>query len=187
MSRRAPVAKRRLRRRWPWVTALFILAALVALDRSGLLLAPAPDDLAHYDGRSVRVVRVISPHTLDIELPDLTQERSTTRVRLWGINAPLPATAGREAEPGADRAMALAESLALDRPVQLELDSARPRDALGRVLAHVRLPTGETLNEALLEAGWARVDERWPHARLTQYAQAERRGRQDRRGIWAEE
>lgn len=185
-ARRSVAAHRLRRRRWPWLLAFFLLAGLVALDRSGLLLAPAPDDLAHYDGRSVRVLRVISPHTLDIELPDPVQRRSTTRVRLWGLNAPLPATAQREAEPGADQAMMFVESLVDDQRVTLHLEPDRPRDSLGRVLAHVGLRAGGTLNEDLLEAGWATVDERWPHGRLAQYAQAEHRARRHERGLWGE-
>jgi endonuclease YncB( thermonuclease family) len=66
----------------------------------------------------------------------------------------------------------------------LYLDPQRVRDAYVRVLAHVELLDGRSLNEALLEEGLARADDRWAHTRLTRYAQLELAARRAGAGVW---
>ena len=73
--------------------------------------------------------------------------------------------------------------------VLLVLEPHQQRDSFARVLAHVEIAddanAGRSLNEALLEAGLAKADDRWPHARLTRYAQLENAARRQRIGIWS--
>ena len=64
------------------------------------------------------------------------------------------------------------------------METHRTRGSLGQVLAHVRLVGGISLNERILAEGLARTDERWPHARLTRYAQVERAARRKGVGVW---
>ncbi len=68
--------------------------------------------------------------------------------------------------------------------VSLTLETHRTRGPLGRVLAHVRLVGGASLNERILAEGLARTDERWPHARLTRYGQIQRAARRRGVGLW---
>ena len=131
------------------------------------------------------VARIIDGDTLEIEVPDPVHRRSTTRVRLWGVDCPEPAGPDRAGEPLADEARALTRSLAQGRMVTLTLESHRTRGTRQRILAHVELPDGTSLNEALLTAGLARADDRWPHAQLGRYAQAQRAARKDALGIWS--
>lgn len=186
MNRNTPAMRRRLQRRWPWLVAIALLVVAVALDRSGMLLSEGGDDLAIYDGASVTVVNVISPHTLQVQQRDSLARKPTTHVRLWGVTSPLPARPGREAQPLADEAMELARSLTEGRTVVLHLEPHRTRDTFSRLLAHVEIPSGGTLNEALLNAGLAQTDERWAHSMLTPYAQTQQRARLQRRGRWRE-
>lgn len=162
-----------------------LLAILVATDRLGLFLTTRHDDLAIYHGLQTTVVSVVSPHTITVNHPDALHDRRHTRVRLWGLTAPLPARPGREAQPLAESAHEFTESIVLDQSVVLYLEPHRPRDTFGRVLAHVELPDAELLNEALLEVGMARTDDRWPHEFLKRYARAERNARRTERGIWS--
>lgn len=170
--------------RW-WVALAVLLALLVAADRLGLLLTTRHDDLAIYHGLETQITAVLSPHTIEIDHPDAMDGRRQTRVRLWGLTAPLLARPGREAQPLADEAHDFTESLALRQTAVLHLEPHRPRDTFGRVLAHVELPDGVSLNEALLEAGMARTDDRWPHQHLKRYARAERIAQGRQRGIWS--
>ncbi len=162
-----------------------ILLCLVIADRAGLLLV-GPDDMSVYHGRRVRVARVIDGDTLEIAAPDPVEGRPATHLRLLGIDAPEPAGRDQPAEAHADDAAALAAALVEGRDVTLTLESHRTRGSFGQVLAHVTLPDGSSLNEALLSAGLARADERWPHALLDRYAQLERAARRQELGIWAE-
>jgi len=174
-------------RRWRWGIGLFLLLALALLsrlDRAGRLLVPRTDDLQAYDGVSARVIRVIDGDTFDVDLPDALNDRSFTRVRLWGLDCPEVETRDHPGEPWADEATAFTRDLVDDASVTLHLESHRERGTFGRVLAHVEIPNRGSLNLLLLEAGLARADDRWPHRHLERYAAAERDARRDRRGMW---
>ena len=179
------VAARLRPRRWPWLVGGAVLAALIAADRNGWLLVRRPDDMAAYHGAAVPAARVIDGDTFEIEIADRMHDRPFTQVRLWGVDAPEAAAPGRAAEPGAELARMLTRSLIAGGPVILELEPHCTRGVWGRVLAHVHLPDGSSLNESLLAAGLATVDERRPHSRLTRYARAERIARQQALGLWA--
>ena len=160
------------------------VAGLIYADQRGWLLVRRHDDMAAYHGRAARVSQVVDGDTIDIELPDALHDRPVTRVRLIGIDAPEEAYGGKAAEPLADQATALAREASHGQQVLLWLEPAQPRDAFGRLLAHVELANGERLNEVMLRAGLATAEERWPHTLLTRYAQVELTARRQKAGVW---
>ena len=182
MTRRA---KRPGPRRWPWLVAGGVLIGLIIADRSGWLLVPKIDDMTAYHGASAEVLRVIDGDTIEIELSDAMHDRPVTRIRFWGLDCPETAKPDRPAAPYANEATELTRMLAAARPGTLFLESHRTRGVFGRVLAHVELPDGTSLNEALLSAGLAVADERWSHSRLGRYAQLERAAKRAGLGIWS--
>ncbi len=163
-----------------------LLGAIAVADHRGWLLVRGPDDMTAYHGVRAYVSSVIDGATIEIDVPDRLHGRRVTRVRLWGIAAPRAAGAERRAEPLACDAAELTRELAEGRPVVLSLETQRTRGPLGAVFAHVRLPGGSCLNERVLAEGLARADERWPHGRLTRYAEVERAARQRKAGLWAQ-
>ena len=173
------------RRRWPRVAAAGLLVILIIADRRGWLLARQPDDMAVYDGASALVARVVDGDTLEIRIPDRAHRRSATQVRLWGVNCPEAATRNRPAEPLADEARTLTAALTAGGPLTLTLEAHRTRGSYGRLLAYVELPDGGDLGAALLRAGLARADDRWPHARLGRYDRIEGEARDRGVGIWS--
>ena len=175
----------RLKRRW-WLPLLIVILAIavIAADQRGWLLVPGHSDFEYYHGSEARVVRVIDGDTIDVALVDPLHNTPLTRVRLWGVDAPEFAREGAPTERFATESKAYVESLALDRMVRLHLEPARVRGRYDRVLAHVELPDGMFLNRAVLMEGLATEDDRWPHARLMWYEQAERIARQQQRGMW---
>jgi micrococcal nuclease len=173
-------------RRWPWLVAAVLLVGLIIADRSGWLLVRQPDDMAVYHGAAAGVARVIDGDTLEIEIPDRLHDRPVTQVRLWGVDCPEAAGRDHPREPFADAARALTQALAAHGPVTLTLEPHRTRGSFGRLLAHVELPDGSSLNEALLAAGLARADDRWPHALVGRYARLERAAQREGIGIWSQ-
>lgn len=174
----------RRRRRIIW---LFVLSGVVCLsyvDRSGWLLVPHADDMATYHGIQGRVTRVIDGDTFEIDIPDRLNQRPVTRVRLWGLDCPELASFDQEVEPRADEAADMTKRLIEGGAVTLSLEPQRTRGTFGRVLAHVDVPDQGNLNIALLEAGLAITDERWPHRHLARYAKAQRQARQKEIGLW---
>ena len=162
-----------------------IAVLLIVADRAGWLPFHRSDDLAAYDGKVAVITRVIDGDTVEISLPDTNRETLTTKVRLWGIDCPEMPLAGRDAEPLADQATQWVEQLALHREVRLLLEPARMRDKYDRVLAHLWLADGRSINESLLEQGLARADDRWSHSMIRRYAQVELAARRRGAGIWA--
>lgn len=179
------VASRHLRRGWLWPALTLLVVGLLVADRRGWLLVRDVDDLAAYHGRTARVSRVIDGDTIEVALRDDLNHAPQTRVRLWGINCPELAHFGGAEQPLAREAKDLALHTVGERDVMLFLEPQRPRDSFGRVLAHIETTDGRSLNEALLEAGLARADDRWPHTRLTRYAQVELAARRKGVGMWA--
>jgi len=160
-----------------------LLAVLVALDRAGLLAAPA-NDVRRYDGVTAHVLRVVDGDTLIVDVPDVRAGAPATRIRVWGIDTPELSGAGGGPEPYALEAARFVEGLAEGRAVTLEIEPHRPRGRYGRVLAHVRLESGQLLGTAVLRAGLGRADDRWPHRWMDHYRAAELAARRAGRGIW---
>lgn len=181
------ITRWKLRRRLVALGCLAALAAIIVADRAGWLLVRHIDDMAAYHGVRTSTTAVLDGDTIEVALPDALHDRPTTRVRLWGLDCPEPARPRQEAQPWAEEAAALARSLTEDATITLWLEPQRTRGVFGRVLAHVELPDGSFLNEALLAAGLAVADDRWPHAYLTRYAQLENTARRQGVGIWSEE
>lgn len=179
---------RRLRP-WAWLVLVLALVLLSVADHRGWLLYDA-GDLRVYDGRTFQVTHVVDGDTLTVAQPDgqATSAQTTTRVRLWGIDAPelVGSNETPTAEPFAEAARSLARSRCEGQPVILQLEPHRLRDSYGRLLAYVILPDGTSLNEILLVEGLAKADARWNHRHEHRYAMLERQSRRDRRGMWGQ-
>jgi len=180
-----PPKQVRRRRNLLITVAIAALITLIAADRLGLLLVRDGDDMAAYDGATVRVVNVIDGDTIIVDTPDPLSARPVTTIRLWGIDAPERAHNNAPAEPLANEATQFARDLVHNTAVTLHLESHRTRGIYGRVLAHVDLHDGRCLNALLLEAGLAHLDERWPHDRLITYAQKHKAAQRAGNGLWA--
>jgi endonuclease YncB( thermonuclease family) len=180
------LARRRRRRIAVTVACVLMLAGLTWLDRAGLLLHRL-DDVQRYEGKTFHVAFVIDGDTLDIAAPD--PPRKTTRIRLWGVNAPEvahPQYNDKPDEPFGPEAATFVHQLCDGRDVQLHLQPHRLRDRSDvRVLAYVTLPDGTSLNERLLAAGLAKADDRWPHEQSERYAMLDKQAQHDRIGVWS--
>ncbi len=127
----------------------------------------------------VRVVSVSDGDTLR-----LADER---RVRIIGINTPERAHQGRPAEPLADKAYAELEKLvrASNHRVSLRLGD-EPHDRHGRLLAHVFLDNGQSVEAHMLDQGLAARVAIAPNIWGQEcFAQAENAARMAGRGVWA--
>lgn len=168
------------------VITVAVIAILALADRQGWLLVRHRDDVATYDGITARVVRVVTGDTIEIDVPDRVRDRPRTRIRLWGIDCPSPGSDPVATRTAAE-AVRLVRSTVGGGPVALRLERHRTRDGFGRVLVHLELADGSTLNERLLEAGLGHVVEHHPHEMLIPYARAEGRARTARVGLWSDE
>jgi endonuclease YncB( thermonuclease family) len=167
-----------------WAVAAVLVIGAMAADRLGVFGLAPPDDLARYDQQTFRVVHVVDGDTLDVGIPDGT--RSTTRVRLWGVDTPELARNDRPADPFGPEARRFTRKLADGQPVTLRLEARRTRGRYGRLLAYVLLPDGRMLNRLLVEQGYAYADPRFEHSLKRQFASLQKRAIRRRVGLWAE-
>lgn len=165
------------------ILALLVAAALIVADRQGWLLAQTPE-WKRYEGKTLRVVRVIDGDTIDVDAPD--DEHATTRIRFWGIDTPETAKPreGTPADPFADEAWAFTKKQCEGKSVTLKLDAHQTRDRHGRLLAYILLPDGSMLNEQLLLEGLARFESRFPHQHIERFELLEKQAKFDRKGMW---
>lgn len=128
----------------------------------------------------VRVVEIIDGDTLAIETAG---GRET--VRVIGVDAPeLSHPESPEQYLARESADALAGLLDDGRAVLIDDARAGARDRFGRRLAHVRTSAGADVAIELLEAGLARVLDRYENDRHKDHEAAEARARAAGLGIW---
>ena len=174
----------KLRRRMMVLGGSLLVAALIVADRNGWLLVHQADDMAAYHGMKARATRVIDGDTIEVNIADAMNKKPATRVHLWGVNA--PELARPTSQPWAEEAAGCTRSLVGDAEFTLWLEAHQMRDGYGAVMARVELPDGRIVNEILLEQGFARADDRFPHAYLTRYAQLENSAKRRHVGIWSD-
>jgi endonuclease YncB( thermonuclease family) len=172
-----------VRRRLLLAGLLGMLVLLAVLDR--LTARPGPRaDYQRYHGGRFLVARVIDGDTLDIAVPD--SALPTTRLRLWGVDAPELDDPDPSAARHAQAAARFARHHLEGRPALITLSPDRPRDRYGRLLAYVATdPGAESFNERLIREGFARADARSAHLHERRFEAAERRARREGLGLWA--
>lgn len=166
------------RRRRPvrWFVALLVGCWVVWRLTSGLQQDPQPAPLVEGD---YRLRRVVDGDTLVLA--------NGKRIRLIGVDTPELARYGRPEEPLAKQAADFTRRFLAKKSLRLTFDKER-FDRHGRVLAYVWV--GEALlNEALVEAGLARVARQYAFSASIKrrLIAAEERAKKARRGLWAED
>ena len=170
---------------------LFLLPLAVMVDRQ--YFSPvrqtvstavwASDDHKRYHQQTFTVAKVIDGDTLDIDAPD--GEKSTTRIRLIGVDTPEtkhPTTGIMYYGP---EASAYARQLADNQRITVLLDTiSSQRDRYGRLLAYVLLPDGRTLNEELIRSGHGYADLRFSHSRFDNFVALMDTAIAQKSGLW---
>lgn len=155
-----------------WKKALPRSAFFVACLVAPALLAPVP---AVAKG-TVRIKTVI-----DGDSVILTDGRE---VRLIGINAPEPAYKKRPAQPVATEAARTLRRLTRGKALKM-IPGHERRDRRGRLLAHLRLPTGKLVTAEMLRRGMGFHITIGDNTRyLLYYQQAEVQAQAKRAGVW---
>jgi len=141
------------------------------------------NDVEKYDGRNFLVVNIVDGDTLDINIADDKYEH--TRVRLLGIDTPEAGAGKTEQMYYAAEATEFARALALGKKVTVILDQKSPtRDKYGRLLAHLELEDGRSVNEELVQKGFAYADLRFANDRFDEYVELQDEAVRAKRGLW---
>jgi micrococcal nuclease len=173
---------------------LLLLALLIWLDRSTIrhVWQRRPKsgekakayDFEKYHGKTFTVVKVVDGDTIDIDVPDGSD--NYTRIRLWGIDTPETKSGKYGVMYFGPEAAEFAKEQALGERVTVYLDKGnRTRGYYGRLLAYVQLPDRRFLNEVLVAEGFAYADLRFKHSFSHKYEQLEASARRRKKGLWA--
>lgn len=171
-------------------TTLALLASLAGCAEE--TPEPGPSSSAatrHGEPTRATVQRVVDGDTLRVR----TSAGRSERVRLLGIDAPelSPTRTGSAQCGGAEAFADLASRLRRGAAVELTTDPTQDRrDRFGRLLAYVAIPgQATTLQEQLLQDGWARVyvyERERPFSRVRAFRRAAEGARQAGVGVWDE-
>lgn len=170
--------------RWPWILLLGVALLLtLRLWQSGLWATGEKESAAPLHEGLYRIVQVLAGDTLLVAPQEAAPGAPTapSRVRLLGVACLEPSEAH-----GAE-AVAFTRAFVRDGIIRIRLDTRR-QDEFERAEAYVLIGE-ESLNEALLRAGLARLTQR-PSDNLAlqrQLRQAYDEAVAARRGIWATE
>lgn len=181
-----------LRRRQFAQRTLWLLLVVFALVQVGYFLTVSVSEPAlttpaadrkRYDDRIFKVVQVIDGDTLDIDVAD--GSKSSTRIRLWGVDTPEVGGAGQQAMYYGAQASAFAREKLAGQTVRILLEPQQEtRGRYGRLLAYVYLPDGAMFNEMLLVGGYAYADPRFKHVYRERFTQLEKQARRQEAGLW---
>ncbi|HQA00278.1 MAG TPA: thermonuclease family protein [Phycisphaerae bacterium] len=174
---------------WPRAWRRHPLAFVILLAVAGVLSyqrvkTPFGTDHERYHNRTFTCIHVVDGDTFDIDAVD--GMRASTRVRLWGVDTPETVKPGTAPMHFGPEASAYAKSRLLGQRVRIVLAPDRTRDRYDRLLAYVYPPDSQsTLNEDLIEQGFAYADPRFPHPWRERFLQLEERARKAKAGLWA--
>ncbi len=182
----------RRRRNAIFVAFLLLLALLIWFDRSTIrhVWQRRPKsgekakayDFEKYHGKTFTVVKVVDGDTIDIDVPD--GSNNYTRIRLWGIDTPETKNPKTPVMYFGPEATESTKELALGKQVTVYLEEHRTRGYYGRLLAYVQLPDRRFLNEVLVAEGFAYADLRFKHSFSHKYEQLEASARRQKKGLW---
>jgi len=139
-------------------------------------------DFDRYHQKSFLVVNVVDGDTIDINIPDAN--KSTTRIRLWGVDTPETKHPQRGVMYFGPEASEETRELTLGKQVTVYLEERDTRGYYGRLLAYVQLPDRSYLNETLLSEGFAYADVRFRHSFYNKYKQLEATAKAAKKGLW---
>jgi micrococcal nuclease len=165
--------------------AIVILAALARRSPHPAASATLPvgADYPAYHDKTFKVVGIADGDTIYIDAPD--QGRPKTRVRLLGLDAPEVEHPKEPAAYFGPEAAEFARKTLEGRDVFIVLSRKNTRDKYERLLAYIYLERGGSMfNEMLLEQGYAYADLKFDHEYRSQFADAEKRARRAKAGLW---
>jgi len=190
-SGKKKLAMSRRRRKSIIFTCIFLVAAVVWLDRQAgkhirKKLAPPPiSDIDKFNGKTFKVTNIVDGDTVDIDIADGKYEH--TRIRLLGIDTPETKSPRYPEMYYGPQASEFVKELVLDKQITVIIDTvAEKRDRYGRLLAYLKLEDGRCVNEEIVKYGFGYADLRFAHSDFDKYEQLQNEAIMAKIGLWKE-
>jgi micrococcal nuclease len=129
------------------------------------------------------VVRVVDGDTIVVQINGIAK-----KVRLIGLDTPEIVDSRKPVECFGKEASDEAKKILSGKQIRLETDPSQGAyDKYGRLLAYVFLTDGTNLNKMMIENGYGyEYTYDMPYKYQTEFKQAEKEARENKRGLWAE-
>jgi micrococcal nuclease len=164
---------------------MLVLLILLVCSRIGCFGPVHRDDRSRYHQRTFTVVKVVDGDTLDIAVTDLRNQKSNTRIRLWGVDTPETKHPGKPVQHYGPEASAFTTRQTLNQAVTVVLEPfENTRGKYGRLLAYIYLSDGKMLNEELIAQGYGYADPRFDHVMKMRFRKLQKQARKYERGLW---
>ena len=134
--------------------------------------------------RPFLVIKTVDGDTIDIDIPDIKNGFTHTRIRLWGIDTPETVKPDHPVEHFGPEASRFTKDVALGEWVRIELLPHRTRDKYGRILGYIYLPDGRMLNRELVAHGLAYAYPYSDHRYDAEFEKLQRTARKNKVGLW---
>jgi micrococcal nuclease len=162
---------------WSIICILILAASFLPRWKNGAI-KPSPEIRSAPENKDVEPNRLIVTRIVDGDTLVVRMQTGETTVRLLGVDCP------ERDQPFGSQATAILHRLTDGQTVEVR---STGKDRYGRVLAHLHTSKGAWINLGMVEQGaaWtyrAKRDEYWAELK-----EAERKAREDRRGLWAGE
>ncbi|MBP9813651.1 thermonuclease family protein [Candidatus Woesebacteria bacterium] len=197
MKTLTPLHYRRVANKFSLPTLIFVLVALIlggdklrTFQSDTLPITPTPMDVSSRivtsseatNSATARVVKVVDGDTISV----LLNGKKET-VRLIGIDTPEVVDPRRLVQCFGKEASEKTKQLLTDKQVTLVDDQSQGnRDKYNRLLRYVFLDD-VNINQQLLEEGYAHeYTYRLPYTYQPEFTDAERRARENKKGLWAD-
>lgn len=161
-----------------FVIFVVIISVLFILRRSNVVVRNhniKPENKSSDVRVNNRIRRVVDGDTLILA--------SGETVRLIGVDAPELHHPEVPVQRFAEESAQFLRSMAEGFSCTLEYDSAYPHDKYGRLLAYV-WAGGKLLNAEIIRRGYGYAYTRFPHRRMNEFVELERKSRQCQYGLW---
>ena len=158
-------------------------AASVAPSQLADVAAPLSDVPSPLPPDTYRVIKVVDGDTVDILM-----NGSTTRLRLIGLDTPETVDPRKPVQCFGLAASDTAKELLTGKAVRIEMDPSQGTlDKYGRTLAYIFLPDGRLFNEFMIAEGYGHeYTYRIPYAYQSEFKAAEKKAREEKKGLWAD-
>ncbi len=125
-----------------------------------------------------RVLKVVDGDTIEI-----MWNNKREKVRIKGLDTPEVKDPRYPVQCYGEKASQKAKDLLSGKIITVETDNSRGK--YGRLLAYIRLKSGEDFGEKMIREGYAWHYRTFPHERMSVYDKAEIEARDNNRGLWA--
>ena len=180
---RLPFSRRR--RQQITFSLLPVLLALFLAQRMGFFKTPPGSDQQLYHEKTFKVIKVVDGDTIDLNVPDPHNDKSYTRVRLWGVDTPETKHPKMGVMYFGPEASEFSTEMVLNKQVAVHLEPFQnTRGKYHRLLAYIYLPDGKMLNEELIKNGYGYADPRFKHMLRQKFKQLGNQAQKEKLGLW---